>query len=193
MALPPGSADDAASGSDDVLIAAAVRGDAAAFGRLVERHQSAARRLAAVLAGPSEADDIAQDAFIRAYRSLGSFRIGSPFKPWLLRIVANQASNHRRGTARRTTRHLAVAARDVASHDGPVEAALRTDDRARLTAAIRALPDKDRRVLAYRYLLDLTEEETAIAMDIPRGTVKSRASRSLEKLRLQMGPTGVTR
>ena len=94
--------------TDDVcdveLIAAAAVGDTDAFGLLVARHQRAARRLAIALVGASDADDVAQEAFVRAYRSLARFRPDAPFRPWLLRIVANQASNHRRGAIRRARR-----------------------------------------------------------------------------------------
>ena len=176
--------------SDDDLIAAAVRGDTGAFGRLVVRHQSAARHLAAALAGTSDADDIAQEAFIRAYRSLDTFRSGSPFRPWLLRIVANQARNHHRGMKRRDGRNASNAARVPTAPAGPSEAAELADDRARLTAAIRQLPEKDRRVLAFRYLMDLTEDETALALNVARGTVKSRTSRALGKLRARLDPSG---
>ena len=174
--------------SDDGLIAAAVKGDTAAFGRLVARHQSAARHLAAALVGPADADDVAQEAFVRAYRALASFRPGSPFRPWLLRIVANLAGNHRRGAQRRERRTARVAALVDAGgprpgEPGPGEQVEQADDRRRLTEALDRLPHKDREVLVIRYLLEFSEEETAAVLGCPRGTVKSRSARALQKLR----------
>ena len=91
---------------------------------------------------------------------------------------------------RRDGRNARIAAQVPAAQAGPGEAAELADDRARLTTAIRQLPEKDRRVLAFRYLMDLTEDETALALDVARGTVKSRTYRALGKLRARLDPTG---
>lgn len=90
--------------TDEALIAASACGDTVAFGRLVSRYQQLARRLAIALVGATDGDDVAQDSFVRAYRSLASFRDGSAFEPWLRRIVVNESRNHHRGTFRRTRR-----------------------------------------------------------------------------------------
>ncbi len=82
------------------LVERAKAGDLDAFERLVVLHQRAALQVAYVIAG-SEAEDAAQEAFVKAFRALGGFRSGSPFRPWLVRIVANEARNQRMGAARR--------------------------------------------------------------------------------------------
>ena len=169
--------------SDDQLVAAAVRGDREAFAALVERHQHAARRLSAALIGSSDADDVAQEAFVRAYRSLASFKSGSAFRPWLLRIVANQASNHRRGAARRERRQALFGRRERAIEQGPDDVAEMSDERRRVRDALDSLVVRDREVLVIRFLLDYSEAETALLLGCAPGTVKSRTSRALAKLR----------
>jgi RNA polymerase sigma factor (sigma-70 family) len=180
-----------AESSDDDLVVAAVNGDQAAFGQLVLRYQDSARRLAAGLVGASDADDVAQDAFIRAYRSLASFRVGSPFQPWLLRIVVNQAANQHRSAGRRLTRMLRAfrATERLREEREPLDFALVADDTHRLRSALDRLPRQDRNVLVVRYLMELSEEEAAVVLHCAKGTVKSRTSRALTRLRLQL-PAG---
>ena len=175
--------DSADEHSDDRLIRSAIGGDTHAFGVLVTRHERAVRRLATALVGSTDADDVAQDAFVRAYRALATFRPGSPFRPWLLRIVANQAGNTRRGTRRRERRNAQVAARRYAYEPEPEAVVEQTDERRRLIAALSVLPEKDRQVLTIRYLLGYSEAETAEVLGCAPGTVKSRGSRALAKLR----------
>ena len=149
------------------------------------RHQRAAIRLAAVIAGPSDADDIAQEAFVKAYRALDRFRPGAAFSPWLLSIVANEARNHLRASGRRTR----LALRSVPPEEtspGPEEAAIGADRRRALLRALDELQDRDRMVLSCRFLLGLSEAETAAALDCPPGTVKSRTARALDRLRDRM-------
>jgi RNA polymerase sigma factor (sigma-70 family) len=123
-----------------------------------------------------------QEAFVKAYRGLGSFRAGAPFRPWLLRIVANETSNLHRCSRRRRTLELRLAEPDVAPGE-PERAAVAADARTRLLAAVAAMPQRDRQVLTCRYFLDLTEAETAEVLDWPRGSVKSRLARAIGKLR----------
>jgi RNA polymerase sigma-70 factor (ECF subfamily) len=151
----------------------------------VARHQGAATRLAAVIGGPADAEDIAQEAFVKAYRALDRFRPGSPFSPWLMRIVANEARNHLRSSGRRARLALRVTPVDA---DGrtPEAAAVDADRRAVLLEALDTLPDRDRLVLACRFLLGLSEAETAAALDCAAGTVKSRTSRALDRLRARL-------
>ena len=92
------------------LIERAQRGDAMAYEDLVRRHQDAALRTAGlVLAGAAETEDAVQDAFVKAYAALGRFRAGSAFRPWILRIVANEARNRRRSAGRRAGLALRLA------------------------------------------------------------------------------------
>lgn len=165
-------------------IAAAARGDAAAFGPLVERYQEVAFRAAyVVVRDAAAAEDVAQEAFIRAYRQMHRFRQGEPFRPWLLRIVTNLALNEVRSRGRR--RGLLERAGGVAHQHEPAphdEVASR-DESAALLEAIAELPEDDRVVLRLRYLLELPEREIAAAIRKPAGTVKSRLHRASKRLR----------
>jgi RNA polymerase sigma-70 factor (ECF subfamily) len=169
---------------DAELIARARSGDVAAYEELVRRYQDVALRTAYVVCPETDADDAVQEAFLKAHAALPRFRAGAPFRPWLLRIVANEARNRRRSAGRRAG--LAQRAGAVA---GPMtapspESAILADERqAGLVTAINGLRDEDREVIGARFLLDLSEGETAEALGIPRGTVKSRTSRALGRLR----------
>lgn len=165
-------------------LARALDGDADAFGVLVERHQEVAFRAAfLVLRDAAAAEDAAQDAFIRAYRKLPTFRRGEPFRPWLLRIVTNVALNDARARRRRSVivdRFATLLRRDADIPQAAVESA---DATAGILAAIGELPDDDRVVLYLRYFLELPEREIAAALDRPAGTVKSRLHRASGRLR----------
>jgi RNA polymerase sigma factor (sigma-70 family) len=171
------------------LVTRARRGDAAAYEQLVHTYQGIALRTAHLLAGDAaDAEEAAQDAFVKAYRALWRFRPGAPFKPWLLRIVANEARNRRRAAGRRGA--LALRAAQEPSGEAapsPEAALLSAERRVELVAALNRLSDTDREALACRYFLDLSEAETAAALGVRRGTVKSRLSRALERLRAELG------
>jgi len=167
------------------LIERARRGEVMAYEELVRRHQDVAVRTAHLIAPDGDAEDACQEAFLKAHAALGRFRPGSPFRPWLLRIVANEARNRRRSAGRRTGLVLR-AAEDRPSNDAapsPESAVLAHESRIALLAAINRLRDEDREVIGARYFLELSEGETADALGIPRGTVKSRLSRALSRLR----------
>lgn len=157
-------------------------GDLDAFERLVVLHQRAAVRLAYVIAGP-DAEDAAQEAFVKAFRALDRFRSGSPFRPWLLRIVANEARNLRRSAVRRAGLTLRLAERPPGVEGSSEEAALGALTRAELVRAVSGLGERDRIALAYRYFVGLSEAEMAVAMSCRPGTVKSRLARALTRLR----------
>jgi RNA polymerase sigma factor (sigma-70 family) len=172
---------------EHTLVERARRGDPDAFEALVLAYGSLAFRTAFVIAGDaSDAEEAAQDAFVKAHRALGRFRSGEPFRPWLLSIVANEARNRRRARGRRAALTLRAAAQPGAAGEDPADAALGTERRERLLAAVEGLRDDDRDVLACRYFLDLSEEETAAALGIPRGTVKSRTHRALVRLQEEL-------
>jgi RNA polymerase sigma-70 factor (ECF subfamily) len=149
-------------------------------------NQTLAFRTAYLITGDAaDAEEAAQDAFVKAHRALGRFRSGEPFRPWLLTIVANEARNRRRTRGRRTA--LALRAADpVASGEDPEAAALAHERRERLLSAVERLREDDREVLACRYFLDLSEEETAAALGVARGTVKSRTHRALGRLQEEL-------
>ena len=174
------------------LVDRAKRGHLDAYTRLVEMHQTIAFRTAFLVAGSAaDAEEAAQDAFLKAHRALGGFRAGAPFRPWLLRIVVNEARNRRVAAARRE--RLAVRAGEERRYGDAVpspEAALLAVERsAELRAAIDRLGERDRLAICCRYLLELSEAETAAALGWPRGTVKSRLSRALTRLREELGGT----
>jgi RNA polymerase sigma-70 factor (ECF subfamily) len=167
----------------------AKRGDVDAYEELVRMHQELAFRVALIAAGDrGDAEEAVQDGFVKAYRALGRFRDGSPFRPWLLRIVANEARNRRRSAGRRAG--LALRAAAAASGDAapsPEAAAVSNERRNRLLDGLGRLDERDREVLVHRFLLELGEDETAAALGIRRGTVKSRTSRALQRLRAVVG------
>ena len=172
------------------LVARAKRGELDAYEEIVRLHQRIAFRTAWVITRSSaDAEEAAQDGFVKAHAALPRFREGSPFRPWLLAIVANEARNRVRGTGRRTrlTRRVAEERRPDDAVPSPEAALLDSEQRHELLAAIERLPEPAREAIACRYLLELSEEETAAALDCPRGTVKSRLSRALERLRLELG------
>jgi RNA polymerase sigma factor (sigma-70 family) len=177
--------------SESVLLARACEGDLDAYEQLVRLHQQLAFRTALVLArNAADAEEAAQDAFVKAWRALGRFDRSRPFKPWLLAIVANEARNRRRTAGRREALVLRAAASagcDGAGRPSPELALVVSERHSALAAALQRLDARDREVIACRYLLELTEAETAAALRCRVGTVKSRLSRALERLRAQTG------
>ena len=152
-------------------------------------YQGLAYRTAYLLTGSAaDAEDAAQVGFVKAWTALPRFRQGAPFKPWLLRIVANEAHNRRRATGRRAA--LAVRATAAQPPDdaapSPEGAALGRERQEQLLAAVNRLDDRDRDVLTCRYFLELSEEETSQVLRVRRGTVKSRTARALQRLRAEV-------
>jgi RNA polymerase sigma-70 factor (ECF subfamily) len=179
---------------EEELVERARNGDVTAYEELVRMYQDLAARTAYVITGgAADAQDATQEAFVKAFYSLGRFRAGAPFCPWLLRIVANEAINRRR-TARRQA-GLALRAAEGRLQDdavpSPEGAALAQDDRRRLITAMNRLRPEDRLVIAYRYWFELSEAEMADALGCARGTVKSRLARALARLRDVMGPAAL--
>lgn len=177
---------------DAEAVRRARNGDPDAYEVLVARYTAPAHRLAYFLGAGDDAEDVVQEAFVKAYRALPRYRPGAPFRPWLLRIVANETKNTVRSRKRRE--RLTLRALDVRPSDGDVRpsdgADLHATDAERrqaLLAGVRALAGKDREVIVCRYFLDLSEAETATALSLPVGTVKSRTSRALARLRTRLG------
>jgi RNA polymerase sigma factor (sigma-70 family) len=168
------------------LVQAAIDGDVDAFAALVDQHRGSVMRVAYSIAD-GEADDVAQDAVVKAYRHLSSYRADKAFRPWLLSIVANEARNRRRSYRRREALVLKVASRPIETSDDPSETAARHERRQSLLDAVAKLPDRDREILAFRYFCEMSEAETAAAAGIALGTVKSRLSRALVRLRAELG------
>jgi len=158
-------------------------GDPASYGTLVDRYTALAHRTAYLLGAGHEAEDVVQEAFVKAFRALPSFRGGASFRAWLLRIVANETHNLARSRRRRAATELRAANLEPVRDDDPAARALADAAGAALLEAVRALPEKYRAVVICRYFLDLTEGETAEVLGCPRGSVKSRAHRAFARLR----------
>jgi RNA polymerase sigma-70 factor (ECF subfamily) len=168
------------------LVRRARRGDAHAFEELVRGHWEVAFRVALLTAGSTaEAEDALQESLVKAWRSFGRFDPNRPLRPWLLQIVANESRNRRRSAGRRARLALRLQGDRVSggAASSPETAVVELDERQRLLDALDELPDDARSVLVCRYLLGLSEQETAAAVHVRPGTVKSRASRALDRLR----------
>lgn len=180
--------DTATSEADRRLVDAVLAGDKDAFRALVEREAmtvlAVCRR---ILADPTEAEDAAQDAFLIAYRKLGSFRGDGPLGGWLMRIAIREA--HRRGQRRRPVSSLeadpGTSGSDRQMEASPDPAALvEADERQRwLQAAIDALPDHYRDAVQLRYLDDLSYEEIEARTGRPQATIRTHLHRGLLRLR----------
>ena len=167
------------------LIERAKSGDVAAFEALVQIHGPIALRVAFLVVGDqTEAEDVTQEAFVKAYHAISRFRVNAPFRPWLLRIVRNQALNQRRRRGRQERLSLRLASDPVSggAAPSPETTVITGVERRTVLDAVSALPERHRDVITHRYLLGLTEAETAATLRIPVGTVKSRTARALDRL-----------
>jgi RNA polymerase sigma-70 factor (ECF subfamily) len=171
------------------LVERAKRGDVSAYEQIVERYQEPVFRAAyLVTRSAADAQEAAQDAFVKAYAALGRFRSGSPLRPWLMQIAVNESRNRLRAAGRREALALRAAAERPVDADPSPESVLLTAERRRaLLAAVEQLREDDRLVIACRFFLDLSERETAEVLGWRHGTVKSRLSRALDRLREELG------
>jgi RNA polymerase sigma factor (sigma-70 family) len=179
--------------TDGELFSRAQRGNVAAYEEIVRRYQQTAFRTAYVITGSGpDAEDAVQEGFVKAYRALATFREGAEPRPWLMRIVANEARNRVRSSGRRQQLELRLAEgyRPGDAAPSPEAAAVAAEERRRLLSLVNSLSDDDRLVIASRYLLELSGEETAAALGVPEGTVKSRLSRALARLRTSFEEAG---
>lgn len=168
-------------------------GDPQAFEQLMRCHNRRLFRTArAILRDDAEAEDVVQEAYLRAYRSIGNYRAEAKLSTWLVRIVANEALGRRRKDLRRAevlpiragvAEEELEAAQTERAEDGPHQRAERSQVRRLLEAKIDALPDGFRAVFVLRALEELTVEETAAALGIPEATVRSRFFRARSQLR----------
>ncbi len=178
------------------LIHQCLSGNRDAFRRLIEPHQDFVFRVAlSVLDNREEAEEAAQDAFIRAYRGLGSFSGRVPLQAWLYRIAVRTALNARRRRRLRLLERLTppswfggLASAATNAPDAEVE---RQDARIRLRATIDRLPRKLHEVVVLTYMEELACREVAEVLNIPEGTVKSRLHRAREKLKNEIGRQGL--
>ena len=161
------------------------RGDLDAYDQLVREHQGIAFRTAYVITGSAaDAEEVVQDAFVKAYRARGRFRSGAPFRPWLLAIVANEARNRRRAYGAAGAAVVAACRGAPLRRRGPVSGGGAPRPRgARASCSPRSTGwGRSSGGVACRYFLGLSEAETAAVLGCRPGTVKSRLSRALARL-----------
>jgi RNA polymerase sigma-70 factor, ECF subfamily len=170
--------------SDHELVQEVRDGRIEAFETLVRRHQDVAYRVARRLVGPDDADDVTQDAFLRAFHRLGLYRGEGSFRAWLLQIVRNTALNAI--AARRTEPHEAIDELAEAATGGssrtPVDQLEGRERRERLEAKVRLLPPAERAVLVLRDIEGFSYEEVATVTESPLGSVKGRLHRARAEL-----------
>jgi RNA polymerase sigma-70 factor (ECF subfamily) len=186
--------------TDDDLVARAREGDAAAFGELVLRHQAAVLRAAmAATLSAADADDVAQEAFLLAYRRLKSFRGASSFKTWLLSITWNQAINRRRATTRWWRRMVDIGGTTdggdlalgfMSPQADPEQAAGAGELRAAVSKAIAALPRKLRDTLLLAQSGEYSYDEIGAMLGAPAGTIKWRVSEARRAVRASLRTRG---
>ncbi len=168
---------------ESTLIRRAANGDPAAWEPLMRTHQQAVFRLSYLLLGDSDdAEDVAQETFLRAWNHLRRFDPSRPLRPWLLSIASNLAGNRRRSAGR----YLAAITRAFRHEPPPPsleEKNARQAEAEHLWQAVQTLSLPDQKIIYLRYFLDLSVSETAGVLQVAEGTVKSRLSRALEKLR----------
>ncbi|HYX83292.1 MAG TPA: sigma-70 family RNA polymerase sigma factor [Gemmatimonadales bacterium] len=170
------------SESDNDLVTKALAGERDAFGVLVERYAAQARRVArAVLRDPDDADDAAQDGFLSALVKLGQYDAKRPFGPWLMRIVANAATDRRRRRTVRRTEPLDIGL--VGGGPRPDSAALRSELADRLQAALAELPARRRIAVVLFDVEGYSHAEIADVLGIPEGTVRSEVFHARRRLR----------
>jgi RNA polymerase sigma-70 factor (ECF subfamily) len=183
--------------TDEALIARVQRGEKAAFDVLVLRYQHRIVKLVGrYVRNPSDALDVAQDVFIKAYRALGNFRGESAFYTWLYRIAINTAKNHLAARGRRPKEvdltgpdGEPLAIDDLQADDEtPEKVMLVAEIKATILRTMAALPEDLRTAITLREIDGMSYEDIATAMDCPIGTVRSRIFRAREALDAQLKP-----
>ncbi len=164
------------------VVLAARSGDATAFATLVHAETPAAYRLAlSIVRSPAEAEDAVQEAFLRAWRDIGSLREADRWPAWFRRLIVRSALDQAR--RRRRVREVDL---ELAFNLPGLEPAVHPAGRLELLAAFDRLAPEDRSILALRFYADLEVPDVAAALGIPLGTAKSRLNRALGRLREQL-------
>jgi RNA polymerase sigma factor (sigma-70 family) len=165
------------------LIARAVTGDHEAYARLVRPYERVAYRIAAAITGwNADAEEATQNAHVKAYRSLHRFRAGAAFRPWLLRIVVNEAHN----VCRAERRHVRLGSRAAEQHEtaieGADEALIAREEVETVLGAVGRLPDADRLAVALRYFAELPDAEAASFLGTSAEAYRVRLLRARRRL-----------
>ena len=174
------------------LVARAAAGDHEAYASLVRPHERIAFRVAAAITGWSAgAEEATQNGLVKAYRSLDRFKAGAAFRPWLLRIVVNEAHN----VVRAEQRHQRLGLRAAEQHDapasGPDERALAREELEAVLGALRRLPEKDRVAIALRYFAELPDPEAAALLGASQEAYRVRLLRARRRLQTLLEETNV--
>ena len=177
-------------GPDEAFVLARARqGDLAAFETVVRRYQRRVYGVALrIVRAHDVADDVAQEAFLRAWRSLDRFELGRPFGPWVCRIAANLAVNHVRSPRAREEGLPEGYAETRSSDPGPLGDVLDAEARQVLDEAVGGLSREQRAVFVLRTVEEMSYEEIAEALGISQGTVMSRLFRARERLAKALAP-----
>jgi len=188
---------DSTASADWALVQQCTEGDDLACTRLVTDHQRMVFQLALHLLGdPQEAQDLAQEVFLKVFRTLPQFRGQSTLRTWIYRIVVNQASNRQRWWRRRKKSQQVALEEHAATHGElpevrnfamPDRVLQQREVAGRVWQALDALPFDQRAVIVLREIDGLSYEEIATSLDVAVGTVKSRLARARESLRLALG------
>ncbi|MFL5578145.1 MAG: RNA polymerase sigma factor [Gemmatimonadaceae bacterium] len=179
--------DHAAPPDEAALVERARAGDASAFDELVRRYMARAFRIAYRLLGHREdAEDLVQDAFVRALEKIDTFERGRPFAPWFFRLLTNRGLNARKARALRQT--AAVPEEAASPGESPLASAERADLRERLRAALEGLPAKQRLVVQMFEVEGRSSAEIAAALGMAEGTVRWHAHQARKVLRAALAP-----
>jgi RNA polymerase sigma-70 factor (ECF subfamily) len=174
--------------TDEELVAECLSGDTAAYGVLVKRHH---RKVVAVawraLRDGALAEDLAQEVFLRAYRSLPRFQVGRRFSPWLMAITSNRIRDYMKTVGRRREVSFDLSEAYTSANATPLDRAVARQSLAQLQKGISDMPEETQEVLRLRFILGLDYDDIAEELSIPLGTVKSRISRARTALRALMG------
>lgn len=180
------------------LVARAQRGDKRAFDLLVVKYQrKLARLLSRFVRDPTEVEDVTQEAFIKAYRALPSFRGDSAFYTWLYRIGINTAKNYVMAAGRRAPTSSGIDAQDAESYDEgeqlrdvntPESLLLSKEIASTVNSAMEMLPAELRTAIQLREIEGMSYEDIARIMDCPVGTIRSRIFRAREAIAERLRP-----
>ena len=191
-AQPPQSTFQIAAGDEDTsLIERFLSGDETAFTSLVNKYRQQVYAVAWRLVGNAqEADDLAQETFIKAYRNLSKFRGDAKFKTWLLRITTNAGINMKKSGRMSKDSGEAPDENQAASAGGALDDILDNERKLQLRRAIDRLPPKQKQTLMLKTYQDMTCEEVAGVLNCSTGTVKANIFNALKKLKTFLEPGG---
>jgi RNA polymerase sigma factor (sigma-70 family) len=174
------------------LVARAVAGDHEAYASLVRPHERIAFRVATAITGWSaDAEEATQNGLVKAYRSLDRFKPGAAFRPWLLRIVVNEAHNVLRAERRHRRLEVRAAEQHEVAAPGPDEAVLAREELEKVLGALRRLPEQDRVAIALRYFADLPDPEAAALVGASKEAYRVRLLRARRRLQTLLEETDV--